>query len=63
VTLVAILRATFAIRGVLAIPPGRRARRIHFALFEVAIEQGKNVSALKKKLEKLAKILEPASGV
>jgi len=35
----------------------------HFALFEVAIEQGKNVPALKKKLEKLAKILEPASGV
>jgi hypothetical protein len=35
----------------------------HFALFEAAIEQGKNVPALKKKLEKLAKILEPASGV
>jgi len=35
----------------------------HFALFEAAIEQGKNVPALKKKLEKLAKVLEPASGV
>jgi hypothetical protein len=35
----------------------------HFALFEAAIEQGKNVPALKKKLDKLAKVLEPASGV
>ena len=32
----------------------------HFALFEAAIEQGKNASALKTKL---AKVLEPASGV
>jgi hypothetical protein len=35
----------------------------HFTLFEAAIEQGKNVPALEKKLDKLAKILEPASGV
>lgn len=34
-----------------------------FALFEAVIEQGNSVPALKKKLEKLAKILEPASGV
>jgi hypothetical protein len=35
----------------------------HFALFEAAIEQGKNVAALKKKLDKLAKVLEPVSGI
>jgi hypothetical protein len=34
-----------------------------FSLFEAAIEQGTHVHALEKKLVKLAKILEPASGL
>jgi hypothetical protein len=34
-----------------------------FALFDAAVEQGRNVAALKKKLVQLANVLEPASGV
>jgi hypothetical protein len=34
-----------------------------FALFEVAVEQGTHAHALKKKLVKLANLLEPVSGI
>jgi hypothetical protein len=55
--------------GVRAELPGVRAAggawttANRFALFEAADEQGSNVPALKKKLAKLANVLEPASGV